>query len=493
MSDHSKLGASGSHRWINCPGSVGLIDVAPDGKSSVYADGGTAAHEILKRCLEKSVDADLFLDTVIQVDDMAEPVMVDEEMVEAVQVVLDYVAKRLAEGWKLHGVEVRFDLSPLNPPGPMYGRADVVLIFEAVPATKFHDNAGHPRLTMPKPMKLEVIDLKYGVGVIVEVERNSQCMYYGLGAVVELNEVPGELTSTVIQPRAIHSDGIVRSWTYPYSELKAFKQELFAAAERTQDDDAPLAVGSWCRFCPAQAICPEQLSLAQATAQKEFGELVVVDEDAPAQLPTPSALDAEQLVDVMEKAPIVEAWLKAVRNHVRELTEAGEDTGYKLVPKRGRRLFVDMAQAEANMVNDLGDEAYAPRKLRSVTQAEKAYKAAGVKFPADAWHMVSSGTNLVPNSDPRPAVPALPSAAEEFEVEPISEFVQEIQEELPPVIEPEQEVVSDPEVEVTTWQVEVPNGDLFFVTGESVTEAKEEARIYLGVDRLPNHTQVTPS
>jgi hypothetical protein len=462
--------------------------VAPEARSSVYADGGTAAHEILKRCLEKGVDADLFLDTVIQVEDMAEPVQVDEEMVEAVQVVLDYVQKELDAGWELHGVEVRFDLSPLNPPGPMYGRADVVLKWPGQPARKFMNTAGQGQVSMPKPMKLKVIDLKYGVGVVVEVKRNSQLMYYALGAVVELNEIPAELTSVVVQPRAIHTDGIVREWSYPYEYLKEFKGALFTAAERTQDDDAPLAVGSWCRFCPAQAICPEQLRTAEETAQAEFAALVPIEDGESTQLPAPGALDAEHLTEVMEKAPIIEAWFKAVRNYVRERTEEGEDLGFKLVPKRGRRVWVDADRAEQEAVVALGDDAYAPRKLRSVTQMEKALKATGGKLPPEMWHMVSSGTNLVPNADPRPAVPALPAAAEEFEVEPLSEFVQEIQEELPPPVQPEPE-----EVEVTTWQVEVPDGDLFFVTGETVTEAKEEARVYLGVDRLPNHTQITPS
>ena len=517
MSDHSKLGASGSHRWINCPGCVGMIELAPDDKSSTYADGGTAAHEILKRCLEKGVDADLFLDTVIQVEDMGEPVEVDEEMVEAIQVVLDYVAKRLAEGWELLGVEVRFDLSPLNPPGPMYGRADIVLRRPAVAATKTHDNAGHPHITLPKPMKLEVIDLKYGVGVIVEVERNSQLMYYALGAVLATNEIPGEITSTVVQPRAIHVDGIVRSWTFDYSALKEFKTALFHAAERTQDEGAPLVVGSWCRFCPAQAICPEQLRTAEETARTEFGALVPIEDGESTiydQLPVPGALEAEHLTEIMEKAPVIEAWFKAIRTYVRDRTEEGEDLGYKLIPKRGRRLFVDMAQAEENMINDLGDAAWADRKLKSVTQAEKAYKAAGIKFPIDAWHMVSSGTNLVPNDDPRPAVPALPKPEEEFSVEG------ECEKGLAPVGMTPEEVVGlrtqtvqdaehlaaqeefeevdvdadrrDPVEQLKTWQVETPDGNLFYVTGDTVTEAKEEARRYLEVDRLPNHTEIVP-
>jgi hypothetical protein len=40
---HAKLGPSGAHRWMSCPGSIVLEEDVPD-RSSVYADEGTAAH-----------------------------------------------------------------------------------------------------------------------------------------------------------------------------------------------------------------------------------------------------------------------------------------------------------------------------------------------------------------------------------------------------------------------------------------------------------------
>lgn len=387
---------------------------------------------------------------------------------------------------------------------------------------------------MPKPGLLEVVDFKYGQGTLVEVKGNSQLMYYALGAVVASNQIPARIRITVIQPRAPHPDGIIRSWVFEYAELKAFKNILFASAAASMEDDAPLTPGDWCKFCPALAICPAQHQRAQDVARTEFSAMVPLSDDVllevgeeqPA-LPAPEALTLGDLQEVMAAAPVYDAWIAAVRSHVRDLTEAGEETGYKLVPKRGRRLWKDEDVAERALVSALGEDAYAPRKLLSVTQAEKAARAATAMLPPDMWEMVSSGTNLVPLSDPREALPPPVKAADDFAVYDVSDPIQgnhgvlEVVDEasggaaalvamtleeveglaknfeVPANLEPGEIVYESPEEEapeiiVNTWMVEA--GDkMFFVVADSEVEAREVARAELGVSRLPNHTQLTPT
>jgi len=58
---HSKLGASGTHRWFNCHGSVALIESLKSGgmaeESSEYASAGTSAHDIAAICLQSDSQA----------------------------------------------------------------------------------------------------------------------------------------------------------------------------------------------------------------------------------------------------------------------------------------------------------------------------------------------------------------------------------------------------------------------------------------------------
>src|SRR3546814_17567355 len=97
--------------------------------------------------------------------------MVDEEMVEAVQVFLDTIRRDYKPGDVLV-VEQRFDLSSWYP--GLFGKCDAVLY-------------------RPSTGELRVYDLKYGRGVPVEVERNSQELYYGIGATMA---EPGRLVNT---------------------------------------------------------------------------------------------------------------------------------------------------------------------------------------------------------------------------------------------------------------------------------------------------------
>ena len=51
---HAKLSASGSSRWINCPGSIKAEESFPD-KTSVFADEGSAAHELAEQSLVQNL------------------------------------------------------------------------------------------------------------------------------------------------------------------------------------------------------------------------------------------------------------------------------------------------------------------------------------------------------------------------------------------------------------------------------------------------------
>lgn len=389
---HSTLGASSSERWMACPGSVRMSEGMPN-RSSRYAREGTAAHSLAERALRKGLDPDTWLGSTIRVKDwdgdeqIVEDIEVTEEMVEAVRVFVDLVNSRQGDGTELR-LEERLDLSPLKPPLPMYGTGDAIT----------WDPAGRT---------LYIDDLKYGQGVVVEAEDNTQLRYYGIGAVLAVRKRPERIVVTICQPRAHHHNGRVRSWEITYEQLVDFKAELLSAAHATQEPNAPLVAGDHCRFCPAAPKCPALHALSVEVAQSEF-QAVAADT-----LPEPKLLTMEELTFVLDKANIIENWFAAVREHALSVAEAGGTVpGYKLVEGRTNRRWADEGAAEEALEEALGDAAFAPRKLLSPAQAEKALKAIGVKLDPELVVKPEGKKKLAPDGDARPGL--LPTAVEDF-------------------------------------------------------------------------------
>lgn len=367
---HSILGASSSHRWLNCPGSVRLSAGMPK-TSSKYAEEGTAAHELAEMCLRNHEHALEYLGSFITVGETAYEVT--DEMVEAVQLYLNTVRADFREagpGAELM-VEKRFHLDWLYD--GMFGTNDALV--------------GQPFGL------LRVYDLKYGAGVAVEVEDNPQLMYYALGAAH--GETYEEVELVIVQPRAQHPDGPVRRQRMWVAELDRWADEvLLPGAEATAKADAKLSTGDHCRFCPALAVCPAQKEVAVSNAQFAF-------RDAPTAPPVATSLAPAELKQILDKAPLIEAWLDACREHVKVLLEGGADPkelGYKLVAGRATRKWKDEGEA-VGFMEMLGIDPH-ERKLKSPAQAEKLAK----KGAFDQIVVTSRGVQLAPITDKREAI-----------------------------------------------------------------------------------------
>jgi hypothetical protein len=123
---------------------------------------------------------------------------------------------------------------------------------------------------------------------------------------------------------------------------------------------------------------------------------------------------------LLTRADIVETWLASIRAHAHALAEKGETVpGWKIVNKRGRRVWTDEEKAEDALFRvglDLEDRMLT--KIVSPAQAEKALKANKLPLP-DTWSqlvtMSDPGTTLVPEADRRPALSAPHS---DFTVDP---------------------------------------------------------------------------
>ena len=397
---HARLAPSAAHRWLNCPGSVAASVGIPE-TNSRFADEGTAAHTLVEYCFRENLDADvclgLWIDVetgticggtgrAIQGDNVFE---VTEEMAEAAQMFLDYV-RPLCEGAEVE-VEAELDLRHIE--GMDFGTGDF---------TAYN----------PVGKWLAIVDFKYGSGVVVEVAEadgaglkvNPQLGTYACG-VVKRYATRGlkRVRLIVIQPRAPHRNGPVREVEIPAIDLMDFEQDLREGAAAALAPGAPRHAGDWCRFCPASGQCEEQANQARAVAEDVFGELLA-----------PAAISGEKLADTLRKAHLLKDWLKALQEYAHSEALAGRvPPGFKLVPKRAIRKWA----AGALDVLPLDEADLYVREPKSPAEVEKLMPGKNKEERAAALAPFvvkeSSGTNLVPDDDPR--APARPSLLEAIE------------------------------------------------------------------------------
>lgn len=395
MSEHVRLGGSKAHRFLVCHASPRLEEAAGPDVAGPHAVEGTVAHHIGETVLRTRGPQAMgtFLGVTI------EGVTVTREMLDAVQVYVDWAENiRAASPSAKVLLEHQVTLAALNPPEPMRGSADFVAVI--------------------KDLKLLIVgDYKHGKGHVVEVTGNKQTRYYALATLLTLppEDVAGidKVQMTIIQPRAYHPDGPIRSETIGIEELLDFAEDLLQAAKAVQDPNAKPTPGEHCLFCKAAGNCPAKADQALALARDEFtAEL----------LPPAASMPVEQvatmLAQIEPKLALVEDWVKGARKLLQEKLEAGDTVpGYKLVAKRATRIWSDPEKVKAWALLDAGlkeSDIYTAPELISPAQVEKLV---GKKnLPAELTASVSSGYTLASESSTRPA--AKIAAADEFSVEP---------------------------------------------------------------------------
>lgn len=377
---HSKIGASSAHRWWNCPGSVALSATIPKQPPSLYAEEGTAAHEMAERCIKERKEPYELVGFVAK-----NGWEFDEQMAEAVMVYLGAIAEDLERyglTWDDVQCEQKFHLTHIDEEA--FGTNDANL----------------PVLLR----RLIVYDFKYGSGHPVEVTGNKQMLYYGLGANQEGDYEKIELV--VIQPRAYHQDGGVRRWEITEKELKEFGKELKSKIQEVRKANAPLIDGDWCRFCPALAVCPKVRKTIEETAITDFSSNNI-------SLPSVEILSREQLVRILHSIGTIDTWIKSIQSYALSVAQNGEKIpGFKLVKKRSIRQWIDEEKVKS-LEKELGkDVIYQKPKLCSPAMLEKILGKNYKETIASLCHQPDNGVVLVAESDKRQEVP--PQAIADF-------------------------------------------------------------------------------
>ncbi len=365
MAHHAFLSASSSHRWLKCPIAPTLESKIPQ-KTSVYAFEGTFAHNLLAHCLEQGIDAETFSNQKVTFDNDTR--IVDAEMASSVSRVLEYV--RSFPGTFLSEIEV--PLEPFTTEPGATGTADILIFNNA---------------------QWIIADFKYGAGVPVNAENNTQLMLYACGALHQYGDIVGRpetLTLTIIQPRIRTSDPI-KEWTISVAELEAKAQEFRTKGQQALELKTKRSISfdsygvdeDSCRFCRAKVRCPALSRHVLLETTKD-----------------PSTNTTVELSKAYSSISLIKSYVKACEEEVFKRLNAGDEIqGYQLVEgRKGNRSFKDINQAQELLTSVLGEEAF-KRILKTPKELEQLYKEQ--KVSDEFWEKLQG---LITRGDGKPVI-----------------------------------------------------------------------------------------
>lgn len=373
MPRHAYLSASASHRWLSCPPSAKLCADVND-EASPYAKQGTDAHELCEYKVLHALGEDV-KDPTENLD------YFDTEMEESTAEYCNYVleqyekAKQLCKDPKVL-VEQRLDFSKWVPDG--FGTGDCLIIADKV---------------------LQIIDFKYGLGILVEAENNPQMMCYALGALDTYDGIYDieSVEMTIFQPRRDN----VSTFTISKEELLKWAEEFLApTAQLAYNGEGEYHAGDHCQFCKVKATCRERAAYNMELAAYDFEE--------------PATLDDSEIADILPRIDDLVAWANDIKEYALQQAMSGtEYKGFKVVEGRSVRKYTDDT-AVAATVENAGYDPY-ERKVLGITAMTSLL--GKKKFEELLGGMITKPPGkptLVPNSDKRPA---LNTAKDDFKEE----------------------------------------------------------------------------
>lgn len=365
---HAVLSASGAEKWLNCPPSARLEESYPD-TSSPYAKEGTLAHEIAEFKARN-----YFIETLpkrtftSKLNKFKKDELYQNEMDEYTESYLEYI-KEVAMKYPSKpyiALEKKIDFSKYVPDG--YGTCDCILI---------HGNDMH------------IIDFKYGKGVQVSAENNSQLMLYALGA-LEAYSMLYQIETvhlSIFQPRL---DNISCFEISAANLLSWAVGEVEPKAKLAYDGIGDFKAGEHCRFCKAQAQC-------RAKAESIISVFPVKDE--------PALLTDDEIGLILAKAKELVSWSNAVEDYALNAILSGKELqGWKAVEGRSVRVFSDADKAFEKIVESgTPEEMLYERKPLSLSQIEKLLGKKEFESIVSSFVIKPQGKpTLAPSDDKRP-------------------------------------------------------------------------------------------
>lgn len=384
MGKHAILSASGSERWLNCPPSARLEELIPEEKSE-YAAEGTFAHKLAELHLRKYLECIENTEYGKQLKKLKENEFYSQEMEDFIEIYLDIAIEKINEARSkskdaIIFLEQRLDFSPWVSEG--FGTSDLVLISDGA---------------------IEVIDLKYGKGVPVSAEGNTQMRLYGLGALNQFDILYDieEVKMTIVQPRL---DSVSTDIMRTCDLLSWGDETVKPKAELAFKGEGEFCTGDHCRFCRAKAICRARAEANLELARYDFRD--------------PTLLDDEEIAEILFKADELRAWAADVQAYALDqaYTHGVKFDGWKLVEGRSNRKYTDDEKVAKTLIEKgyKEDDLYT-KSILGITAMEKFLGKKKFEELLEGFVIKPPGKpTLVPESDKRPELSSAASAVEDF-------------------------------------------------------------------------------
>ncbi len=329
MGKHSPCSPSSSFRWIKCTKSA-RINAEADDRGSPYAQQGTDAHSLCEHLVKKALGRK----TRDPTEDLT---WYDKEMQECAEGYCDFVMESIGDIKKNYpnpyiGIEQHLDFSDWVPEG--YGTGDCIIVA---------DDIAH------------IIDFKYGIGLLVKAERNTQLMCYGLGILETFGNLYNikHIRMSIYQPRRENVD----TWEISAEELLKWADEVLKpAAELAYAGEGAFIAGEHCIFCRIKDTCRARTDYYMELMKHEL-------------------IDSEELTDedialILPKIDGLVGWAADLKEYaLKQALNGRKYKGFKVVESRSTRKYTDESAA-ADVVKKAGYDPY-EKKVLGITAMSK--------------------------------------------------------------------------------------------------------------------------
>lgn len=400
--EHSLFSASGSDGWGPCPGKPALEEGRKT--TTTFADEGTAAHTLASWVLEDRLEGGAktaadFLGTKVEVKRpgaKARAFTVSQEMADNVDEYVDrfFLISQARNVERFCEQRVHYHEHLSVPKHLAWGTGDGIAILFDQPKLVWEGRI------YPAGDELQLHDLKYGKGVLVEAD-TMQLKLYGAGALWEYGWMAHikRVRLVIHQPRKDNLDELVMTVDELLAEVATLRPsvprviEAFALAKALREEgSSDLQVGAQlhergflaptdkgCRFCDGKAVCP---ALAEATAEAVSGRTLTVDDFDDLTVDEPEAVreyGGNYLSAAYVRLEQIKLWMAAIQAEVdRRVLVHGEklDVCKVALGNRPPMAYVDAGEAEHFARSQPGPirQLLFKQVLLTPTQASKALK-----------------------------------------------------------------------------------------------------------------------